>query len=112
MLWRSAGWSLTLDAARGRRKDPPWRGRRGVLSRATGRSGCFEGGTEGISSLSGPETADSQTLVSARGPFRAHLSQKAPPRCGQRGQRPPFVTYLMRNDWLPLLALPWLEPLA
>src|SRR5439155_398274 len=54
-----------------RRKDPPWRGRRGALSRATGRSGCFEGGTEGISSLGGPETADSQTLVSARGPFRA-----------------------------------------
>src|SRR5439155_1197095 len=45
-------------------------------------------------------------------PFGPHLSQKAPPRCGQRGQRPRVVTYLMRNDWEPLLALPWLEALA
>src|SRR2546430_505265 len=65
-------WALMPHAAPGGRKDPPRGGRRGPLPRRPAGATASKAELKASVLLSGPETADSQALVSARGPFRAH----------------------------------------
>src|SRR5437764_12278713 len=91
-------WSLTLDAPVGEERTPPGEDEGGPFPGRPAGAAASKAERKASVLLAVRRLPTAKPWSAPTDPFGPHLSQKAPPRCGQRQQRRRVVTYLMRQD--------------